>query len=196
MAGIDEILNIIGEQQKQSESSIISAAERRAERIIAEGNEKAETAYADTMKRSGEQLERDFLNACSSADAEIKRRILACKVGLIDEVLEKTLDRLDKLPADKYFEVIMNLIKQKQRSGDGVLSMNKKDLERMPDSFVKSLGELGTITVSDKPADIENGFILTYGLISENCSFRDMIASEREAVRDTAARALFGQVRS
>ena len=42
---------------------------------------------------------------------------------------------------------------------------------------------------------MEDGFILTYGLISENCSFSAIAESEREAMRDTAAKALFGQVK-
>ncbi len=64
------------------------------------------------------------------------------------------------------------------------------DFAKKADSIAEKAG--GTIRISDKCADIENGFILEYGLISENCSFRDIIEAERDAVRDTAARALFG----
>ena len=51
------------------------------------------------------------------------------------------------------------------------------------------------IKISEKPAEIENGFILTYGLISENCSFRAIIEAERDSLRDMAAAELFGQVK-
>ena len=49
----------------------------------------------------------------------------------------------------------------------------------------------GSIQLSKVPADIEDGFILSYGLISENCSFRAIIEAEKEDIRDTAARILF-----
>lgn len=196
MAGIGEILNIIDSQQKQTESSIISAAKKRAERIIAEGNDKAEQAYNEAVRRSGDQLERDYINSCASADADIKRKILSYKVEFIDKVIEKTLDKLATLPSEEYFSVVLELIRKRTRAGKGVLSFNKRDLERIPESFRAGLDSIKDteITISTVPADIDNGFILTYGLVSENCSFRDIMVSERESVRDTAARVLFGKV--
>ena len=80
-----------------------------------------------------------------------------------------------------------------------MLSLSRRDLGRVPDSFIKELSAAaekvgGSVKLDTEPADIENGFILTYGLISENCSFRAVVEAEREGVRDTAARVLFGQV--
>ncbi|MBR2283958.1 MAG: H(+)-transporting ATPase [Ruminococcus sp.] len=198
MAGIDEILDIIGSQQKQTEESIISAAQKKAERITEDGRVKAEAAYSESLERSREQLARDHENACASADAEIKRRLLAFKVGCVDDAVEKTLEKLDKLPDKEYFALILRLLKNRLRDGKGVLSLSKRDLDRLPDSFRKELDSIsgGSVSVSDKAADIKNGFILTYGLISENCSFRAIAEAEREGIRDTAARALFGQVKS
>lgn len=196
MAGIDEILSMIDAQQKQTGDNIIAAAERKAASIEAEGKEKAEKAFSDYIKKSHEQLEREYENACSSADAEMKRRILSRKVECIDEVIEKALTRLDQLPAAEYFSVIENLISKRLSAGEGILSFSRRDLERVPESFMKNVSASaekvgGTVKLSDTPADIENGFVLTYGLISENCSFRAIMEAEREGVRDTAARALF-----
>ena len=196
MAGIEEILNIIDSQQKQTENSIIAAAEKRAERIIAEGNDKAEAVYAESIRKSQEQLERDYVNSCASADADMKRKILSYKVSLIDEAIEKTLDKLTSLPVEEYFNVILELIKKRLQTGKGVLALSKSDLERIPESFRSAVSGLKDtdITISSEPTSIENGFVLTYGLVSENCSFRDIMVSEREAVRDTAAAVLFGKV--
>lgn len=196
MAGIDEILNMIELQQQQTENSIITAANRKAAAIAKEGREKADGAYSDSLKSSKEKLAQSYENTISSIDAEMKRRVLACKVECIGAVIEKTLEKLDKLPDSEYFAVMERLLEKKLTSGDGVLSLSKRDLARAGD-FGKKAAELakkagGTVKLSDKAADIENGFILTYGLISENCSFRAMIEAEREGVRDTAARALFG----
>lgn len=196
MAGIDEILNMIELQQQQTENSIITAANRKAAAIANDGREKADEAYSDSLKSSKEKLAQSYENTISSIDAEMKRRVLACKVECIGAVIEKTLEKLDKLPNKEYFTVMERLLEKKLTSGDGVLSLSKRDLARAGD-FGKKAAELakkagGTVKLSDKAADIENGFILTYGLISENCSFRAMIEAEREGVRDTAAKALFG----
>lgn len=199
MSGIEEILNIIDSQQKQTEDNLVSAAEHKASAIIYDGKEKAEKAYEEHIKKMSEQLAHDFDNACSSADAAMKRRVLARKIGLIDETIEKALAKLDKLPDSEYFAVIGKLAAKRLRAGEGVLSMSKRDLGRVPDSFMKELSAAaekvgGSVKLDSQPADIENGFILTYGLISENCSFRAVVEAEREGVRDTAARVLFGQV--
>lgn len=42
MAGLENILNIIASQQKETENAIISAAEKKAAAIKKEGSEKAE----------------------------------------------------------------------------------------------------------------------------------------------------------
>lgn len=199
MSGIEEILNIIDSQQKQTEDNLVSAAEHKASAIIYDGKEKAEKAYEEHIKKMSEQLAHDFDNACSSADAAMKRRVLARKIGLIDETIEAALTKLDKLPDSEYFAVIGKLAAKRLRAGEGVLSLSKRDLGRVPDSFMKELSAAavkvgGSVKLDSQPADIENGFILTYGLISENCSFRAVVEAEREGVRDTAARVLFGQV--
>ena len=113
MAGIENILDIISSQQKQTENNIISAAEKKANAIIADGNEKAEKEYIEYKKKSEEQLALDYDNAISSVDAEMKRNILACKIHCIDKVIEKTLERLNIMPADEYFEILEKLLVQK-----------------------------------------------------------------------------------
>ena len=199
MSGIEEILNMIDSQQKQTEDNLVAAAERKASALIYDGNEKAEKAYEDYIRKTTEQLGRDLENACSSADAAVKRRILARKIALIDETVEAALSKLDKLPDSEYFAVIERLAVKRLRKGEGVLALSRRDLSRVPDTLMKSLSAEaeklgGSVELASEPADIENGFILSYGLISENCSFRAVVEAEREGVRDTAARELFGQV--
>ncbi|MBP5379439.1 MAG: H(+)-transporting ATPase, partial [Ruminococcus sp.] len=94
MSGLDEILNLIETQQQQGEELILKAAKSKAAAIKAEGDKKAQTAYDDFMHRSKEQAEKDYENACNSVDADMKRRLLSCKVGLIDEAIEKTIAKL------------------------------------------------------------------------------------------------------
>lgn len=194
MAGIENILGIISSQQKQTENNIISVAEKRADVVIADGNEKAEKEYSEYRKRSEKQLALDYDNAVSSVDAEMRRNILACKIHCIDAVIEKTLERLDIMPADEYFDILEKLLVQRADKSKGLLYLSQRDLSRITDDFEKAVKNLN-IKISENPADIENGFILTYGLISENCSFRAIIEAERDSIRDMAADALFGQVK-
>lgn len=197
MSGLDDILSLIEAQQKQTEDSIIKAAEDKAGAIKAEGEAKAQKAYDEYIRREKAQAEKDYDNSCASADAVMKRRILACKVELIDKAIEKAIEKLKGLPDKEYFELLTRLISRHLQADDGIISLGKKDLARKPADFESNISSLaqkagGSLKLSTEPADIDDGFILSYGLISENCSFRAVIESERDGVRDTAARELFG----
>lgn len=197
MSGLDEILNIIDEQRIQNEESIIGAANQKAAAIRSEGEQKAQKAYSEQLEKGQTDAKRDFVNACASVDSDMKRKVLDSKVKLIDSAIEAILERLAKLPEDEYFAMLKRLAEQKLRKGSGLISLSANDLKRLPADFetdIRSSAEKlgGTLEISKKPADISDGFILSYGLISENCSFRAIIESERDEVRDTAAAKLFG----
>ena len=197
MSGLDEILNIIDEQRIQNEESIIGAANQKAAAIRSEGEQKAQKAYSEQLEKGQTDAKRDFVNACASVDSDMKRKVLDSKVKLIDSAIEATLERLAKLPEDEYFAMLKRLAEQKLRKASGLISLSANDLKRLPADFetdIRSSAEKlgGTLEISKKPADISDGFILSYGLISENCSFRAIIESERDEVRDTAAAKLFG----
>ena len=199
MAGLDEILNMISAQQKQTEDSIIKAAESKAEQIIKEGESKAQAAYDEYIRKTTTQHERDYENNRNAIDAEMKRKILSCKVELINTAIEKTIQKLKNLPDMDYFDLIARLAEKHMRAGEGTISFGSSDLKRLPADLESRLNEKasvsgGSIKISSESADIEDGFILSYGLISENCSFRAIIESESEEVRDIAARELFRQV--
>ncbi|SHM25168.1 V-type ATP synthase subunit E [Ruminococcus flavefaciens] len=196
MSGLDDILNLIEAQQKQTEDSIMKSAADKARKIKADGAEKANKAYEEHLSKAKVQAEKDFENSCASADAAMKRKILACKVELIDEAIEKTIDKLKKLPDKEYFELILKLVERHIQPDKGFIELGKADLARTPKEFESELNTLaskkgGSIQLSKEAADIDDGFILSYGLISENCSFKAMIESEKDEIRDTAARALF-----
>lgn len=194
MAGIENILNIISSQQKKTENSIISAAEKKADDIISKGNEKAAREYEEYLNKAKSRLALDFDNAVSSVNAQMKRRTLAYKVKCIDEVIEKTIIRLANMSDDEYFSVMEKIVISKACSGNGIMYLNKKDSARITESFRSTVNRLG-IEISSESAEIENGFILSYGLISENCSFRAIIEAERDSIRDIIAKELFRQVK-
>lgn len=198
MTGLDSILDIIESQQKQTENNIILSAENRAKVIEADGDSEAEKAYSEYMKKALEKAENDYTNACNSVDAENRRKILQYRVGLIETAEKKVLEKLSGLPDAEYFEMILRLAGRKVHKGDGIIYFSKKDLARLPADFQKKLSDLavktgGTVSISVSPADIENGFILEYGLISENCTFNAILESEKDSIRDIIAGKLFGR---
>ncbi|MBD5159923.1 MAG: H(+)-transporting ATPase [Ruminococcus sp.] len=194
MSGIDSILNVIESQQKQTEINIIRTAQEKASAIEADGDKKAESAYNDYMKKSLIKAETDFRNACNSVDAGNRRKILECKIEIINQATENIITRLENLPDGEYFNMILRLVRKRLHDGTGEIFFSKKDLERLPADFQEKLSEIsgGKVRISDIPADIDNGFILKYGLVSENCTFREIIESGNDRIKDILAGILFG----
>lgn len=198
MSGLDEILNIIQQNQAAEESSIMQSAESKVREIYREAMQDADDAYNDYMKRSERQCRLDYENSRSSVDSASKRKLLSFKLEQLDAVMDRVVEKLDKLSDKDYFAVLERLVARTAGSGNGVLYLNNKDLGRLPDDFAVNIETIakkagGSIKLSEMAADIDNGFILEYGKISENCSFRAVLEAERDNVRDLAARELFGR---
>ncbi|MCM1474540.1 MAG: V-type ATP synthase subunit E family protein, partial [Muribaculaceae bacterium] len=119
MSGIDKILNIIDSQQKQTQNNIIRTAEEKAHTIEADGDMKAEKAYNEYMKKNLMKAETDFRNACNSADAENRRKILECKVEIINKATENIINCLESLPDSEYFNMVLRLAGRKFHNKNG-----------------------------------------------------------------------------
>ncbi|MDE6035169.1 MAG: H(+)-transporting ATPase [Ruminococcus sp.] len=195
MSGLDGIINIIDSQGRQNENNIIRTAQEKALEIESDGDKKAESAYNEYMKKSLIQAETDFRNSCNSVDSGNRRKILEYKVRTIEKVTENIITRLEKLSDSEYFDTILRLFRNRLHDGAGEMYFNKKDLSRLPADFNSKIAEISgdTVKISETPADIENGFILKYGLITENCTFRAILEAEKDRVRDILAEKLFGR---
>lgn len=196
MPGLDKILNAIRSSGEQNAEAIIREAEKKARKIRSDGDESARRAYEEHIEKARLDCEREYASACSSAEAEAKRELLACKSQCIDEAVERALIQIAELPDDEYFGMILKLAGYRLLNGHGIISFGERDLARIQQDFEKNLNLLASVdgsslSISHVPADIESGFILSYGDITENCSFRAIAEAESETIRDKAASVLF-----
>ena len=197
MAGLESILSEINSQGMALVEAETAAAEKKAAKIKAQGDEDAASAYEEYLLQAERKAELESAAVCSAADAEAKRAALSCRSECIDKAVQTALEKLSRLGDKEYFDLIVVLAKKSMRSGSGVIQFSQRDLKRMPSDLEQRLQQAAKekasqITISKEAADIENGFILSYGLISENCSFADIVDAQRDAVRDLAASVLFG----
>lgn len=196
LAGLDRILSEITAQGKANADAEIASARQKADRIKADGDKEAHEAYSEYIAAFEKKAAADYASACAAADARLKRETLRCRAECIDDAVEEALKQLSQLSTKDYFELIIKLAAKNMRSGEGVISFNSIDLKRLPADMEKRLNEqaakkASSIRISDEPADIENGFILSYGNIFENCSFSAIVEAQRDQIRDLAASILF-----
>lgn len=189
MAGIDNITSVILQEAKEKASSVISAAQAKAADEIAA----AEKQGKEIGEKAAAKAERDAKTygdrIASQAGMMARQAMLTAKQEVISAVIDLALTTLRKQGDTDYFGMISALIAKHLRAEAGEILFSAGDLKRLPAGFGDAVAALakkagGTLKVSEEAADIEDGFILRYGGIEENCTLRALFSEKHEALVD------------
>ena len=189
MSGVEKITARLNEETAAQCEEILVAAKNKAAEIVgraqAEGNAVIQKAEAEAKKR-GEQI---LASAASQSAANARKAMLAAKVDLINEVLSVAKQSLHDISDEAYFNALAGLARKNRRDGVGEMLMCERDLRRMPKDFIDKLGY--GVKVSPIPVNIEDGFILKYGEIEQNCTFSALFCAFSQELQARAASLLF-----
>lgn len=193
MSGIDKILEEIRINSDNIVSGIINKAKTEADNILAQANMEADRE----SEKLGAQCELECKNiierAQSSANLIEKKAILRAKQKIIFDTINVAHNNLLSLSDDEYFKLIIKMIEKYSSKDKGQILFNEKDIGRLPLLFSAKIlkASKGTLKVGDTPVDIDGGFILSYGNIEENCSFKAIFDANREILQDNVNKLLF-----
>lgn len=196
MTGLDKMIGQIQEEAKAEAGSRLAAAREEAEKIAAQAEAECEALGQAYESQAEEDAARYLERARSSADMKRRMILLQAKQEVVAGVLEKAYEKLDGLEDGAYFDLLRQLLHRYAQPMDGEICFSERDLKRLPAGFEKEIGKIasehkGSLRLKTEAAPIENGFLLIYGGIEENCTFRALFASQKETLQDTAARQLF-----
>ena len=196
MNGLDEIIRQIGEDAEKTAGERLSEAKEKASSIISDAKAECEALESDAKSRDerSEGINRDRI--ASAVDMEKRTALLNARQELISGVLDKAYEKVAGLDTDSYFSLMEKLMKAYVQEGEGKAGFSAADLKRMPDSFRKFVSSLSekpgySVTIDPQPAKIENGFILSYGGIEENCTLKAIFDDRHDALSDIARKVLF-----
>lgn len=197
MTGLDEMKAAILAENKESCDKILKHARETAQTIAEEAAARAHEDGAEILKGAEEARESELKKAQSGAELEERKILLEAKAQIINDTIAEALNKLHTMPDADYFDAVTRLVLANARPGDGELRFSKRDLERIPTSFAFTLNQklapLGaTVSISSAPAPIDNGFLLVYGDIEQNCSFKALMDAALEQVKDALYREIFG----
>lgn len=193
MGGLEEIIRQIHKDSEAEISAMLIEAEKECEKISQEG--KKETEGLAKMREIQFMAESDLaLNKMkSAAETKKKQDVLRIKQKVIENILEKAQEKIESFSAEKYFDLLLQIVENNAHKEKGIIYLNEKDLGRMPSYFVDELKEKGiALEVSEKIVDIKNGMILGYEDVQENCTFQALIDTKREILTDKVNRYIFG----
>lgn len=196
MTGLDTILDSIRKDGQESADAILAKARQEADGISAQALVDAQLRREEILRDAPQQAQDAADRVLSSAHREQRRILLTARQALIQETLEAAEKSLFELPDEEYFTVLLGLAAKRALPQKGELVLGSRDFARMPANFEKKLQTVlpkgAELTVADKPnTAINGGFLLLYGGIEENCTFRALFDDKREELQDLTNQILF-----
>ncbi|KMZ54397.1 V-type ATP synthase subunit E [Dorea sp. D27] len=196
MTGLDKMKSQILDEAKAAADSKLSEARSQAEEIL----DKAKAEAAKTTSSISQKSEAEIANykerIVSSIDLQRRTKILAAKQEIIAEVLDKAYGTLKTMESGAYFDMLLKLLGKYALPQEGEIYFSSADLERLPDGYEAKISGAaaekgGSLTLSKTGRNIENGFILAYGGIEENCTIKAMFDAKKDELSDKVHKLLF-----
>lgn len=196
MTGLENIVEQILREANTSAEKIINNAKSEADAIIAKANADAAKIMAQTDEKISIEKSSGESRAKSSSDLKKRQAILKAKQEIINSVVDKAYAKLLDLPDDKYFEIIEKCLEKSVQAKDGEIYFSGRDIDRLPKDMSARVEKIanakgGKLTISKEHKNIDSGFVLVYGGIEENCSFKAMFNADKEKLADKVHTFLF-----
>lgn len=196
MTGLDTIVEQILNEARDQSAEILNKAKRQSENIIAQAQKEAEKVKASSDSRIHHEKTGGKSRAKSSSELKKRQAILKAKQEIIGEMMDKAYADILALPDDEYFAMVTKMLEKYALPKAGSIVFSDKDKARLPQGYADTVAKIaeahgGSLKVSDDTCDIEGGFVLIYGGIEENCSFKAMFNAEKEQLADKVNSFLF-----
>lgn len=188
MTGLNKIVEKIDEKSLKACNNIIKNADLQAEEIINNAKKQGEEEATKILNDADNTAKEIIAMAKSGAEQKSKQALLKAKIDSINDTLDEVCKSINNMEPDKYFNIIAALVKENADDGKGIMTLSEKDIKRLPPNFEKTLNVMldkgKTVTISKEPGNFENGFILAYGDIEENCTFEAILSSQRDKLKE------------
>ena len=196
MTGLDKIKQNILDEAAEAAKASMDEAKAKASQIEEQNKADAEKKCAEISQKNEAQLVQIKERAKSSMELERSRKMLETKQSLIAEVIDNAKTQIRELPDEEYFALLLKIADKAIHEGEGIISLSSKDLARMPKDFedkIKAIAEdrQANMSVSKDAIDVEDGFVLSYGGIEENCTLEAIFADKKEELSDLVQKLLF-----
>ena len=196
MTGLEKMQSQILDEARRNADEILEQAEKEAGEIREEAGKSAQADSSRILEKSRAEVKNIQERTLSSCALQRRQILLEAKQEIIARILENAYHTLIEADEDTYFRIIRKMLEKYTAGQAGEICFSERDLGRMPEGFEKEIQEIagkngGTLILSKEPRKISGGFVLVYGGIEENCSFRAMFNSRKDELSDEVHKILF-----
>ncbi len=194
MTGLDKILEQIKKESDETVSEKLDAARNRADSILEEARAEVKGECEHIESQGSRQAKEISQRAQSAAELYKRKAVLNEKQLIISEVFEKALEKLKSLSGSEYYNMVIKIAVKNALPREGKIIFSKKDKENVPSDFEMRLNAQlkgGSLKVAEETRPIDGGFILSYGGVEQNCTFKALIDASRDSLADKVQEILF-----
>lgn len=196
MSGLEKITSQILEEAKTSAAMKLETARKEADDILLKAKEACAAMEAEAAEKNVILKENYEGRIKSSAEQQRRTALLRAKQDMIAEVIEEAYVTLKQEDTESYFRTMEKILKTYVLAEPGEIYFSAQDLARMPADFEKRISAAaeekgGSLVLSKEPKAIEDGFILVYGGIEENCTLKALLDAKKDELQDKVNEILF-----
>lgn len=198
MEGISKIKEKILEEAREEKQKLVENAQAQARDIKVEYKQKSEEMLNDILDKAGKAAEEKKRRILSMAQLENRKALLQAKQEIIDEVFKKAKVKLEKMPDEKYLDLMTDMLLKSVITGNEEVVISEHDKNRITQDFLakinktlKDSGKQGNLRISKTPGRMIGGFILKSEDLEVNSTLDSLINIEREELETEIAKILF-----
>lgn len=196
MTGLEKMQSQILSEAESSAKEILDQAKKEADGIVEEARKRAEAECRRISEKSEAEVKGLEERAVSSSDLQRRKELLQAKQEVISQMLDQAYESLLCADEKDYFDMLRKMLRKFVLPQEGEICFSKEDLERMPKGFQEEIQAIakekgGALALSEEVRSVRGGFVLIYGGIEENCTFRAMFNSKKDELSDKVHALLF-----
>lgn len=196
MTGLDKIISQILDDAGKEADEVLRKAQSEADEILSTAKADCEKMEQDGAKKLEADSASYMERIKSSAELKKRQAVLLAKQTVISDMLNQAYEALLSKEPEAYFTLIRKMLDKFVLAKQGEIYFSQKDLERMPAGFEAEIEKTaeskgGTLSLARETKDIDGGFILVYGGVEENCSFKALLSAQKDRLSDKVHELLF-----
>lgn len=193
MSNIKNITSKILKDAEAGKENILAAAEEEKSKVLSKKVSSANEIAKEILEKAEVEAKSKKERVISSAKLKVRNNKLAAKQEIINEVFEKSIDKLTTLSKEEFLSFLENTISSMNLTGRQTLILNKEGLEFVDSAFIDKLNKKinAEITLSETAGNFKGGFILENNGIEINSTYEALVSSLRDELEFEVAKVLF-----
>ena len=193
MSIVKNITSKILKDAEAGKENILAAAEEEKNKILSKKASSANEIAQEILQKAEADAKSKKERVISSAKLKVRNNKLAAKQEIIDEVFEKSINKLTELSKEQFLNFVKNSILSMNLTGKQTLILNETGLKFVDDSFIDELNKeaKATIALSKTAGNFKGGFILENNGIEINSTYEALVSSLRDELEFEVAKVLF-----